>query len=80
MSITSIPAKDGTPNGKAYALMWADDGTPYAYRGLGTAPQREFTLREAISIADQSAGEGHLLLVTDPETGTVLWTGEVPTR
>jgi hypothetical protein len=77
---TSIPAKDGTPNGKAYMLIWADDGTGYTYRRPGTGPQQEFDLRQAVSIADWEAGQGNLLLVTDPETGTVLWTGEGATR
>jgi len=80
VSITSIPAKDGTPNGKAYVLVWADDGTGYTYRRSGTGPQQEFTLREAISIADWEAGEGNPLLVADPETNTVLWIGEAATR
>jgi hypothetical protein len=83
MGINSGPAKDGTPNGKAYTLVYAEDGSTYAYRPRSgpRVPVREFDLRQAISIADHMMTYDQLpLLVVDPETGTVMWSGEVLTR
>ena len=66
------------PNSKLYELRY-DDGERFTLR-RGGREQREFTLRAAIEVADLETDHGSRLSVTDPETGTVLWTGTRATR
>lgn len=80
MKANAGPANDGTPNGKPYMLVHTDDGSQYVHRSPGREPQRLFDLRGAIAWADHMTSHGEPLAVTDPDTGTVLWTGELLTR
>jgi hypothetical protein len=68
-----LPEPEGSdPNARRYELTCPDGGV-WRYQGKAY----EYDLRQAIALADHVAGqEGRVLYVTDPETGTVLWTGQ----
>lgn len=77
MRIFSRP--EANPNEKPYELRYPD-GEQYVLRVGGQEPQRQFSLAAAIAVANYETVPGNALMVTDPETGTVLWTGEQATR
>lgn len=79
MGIFKAPSGDGTPNEKPYELRY-EDGSVYMQRGAGRGVQQYFNLYEAILTAGAEAGHTGTLFVTDPETGTVLWTGQAVQR
>lgn len=71
------PPQDGAhPNQKLYELRFRD-GSCYVLRSGGRPPETQWDLSTAIAIANFFAARtGDPLMVTDPETGTVLWDGQ----
>jgi hypothetical protein len=74
MGIFSQPADDG-PNAKQYELRY-QDGDRFRFDRPGREPLKTFNLAIAIQMANHEAGSGTQLYVVDPETNTVLWTGQ----
>jgi hypothetical protein len=76
MGVFDLPDLDGsTPNTRPYELIYAG-GLPYVLRSPGDDPVRYFSLASAVSLANWLAEDGDVVSVVDPETKTVLWTGE----
>ena len=81
MGIFGNDYPEGHPNTKLYELFY-EDGGQYVYRTPGRQPVSRWNLASAVTMANHEASYGNrsVLSVTDPETGTVLWTGEMATR
>jgi len=67
------------PNAKKYHVCYADGGQ-YTFHRRGYEPVREWNLAGAIAMANIQTDPSMQLFVVEPETGTVLWAGEMATR
>lgn len=71
---------EGHPNARRYELVYKD-GERYTYRQGGRQPIRQWDLADAVMMANQvTSDQREIVSVVDPQTGTVMWVGEVITR